>query len=252
MARTVADVAAMLSVIAGYDELDPRSVPHDTPLTPGAAGEGLAGITIGVPTNFFFENLEAETEDAVRRAISVLGELGAIIRDVTLPEAELASARSNPIIWAEAFAVHRTRIEEHPELFGADTRTRLGLGERVTGAEFADALQGMYEWQRSISRVFADVDIIATPTTARGAPRIEDVETVGITADLVRLNHQWSLAHVPALVVPCGFTSEALPIGLQLAAAKWHDATVLRTGLEYQAATDWHLRQPDAVLVGSD
>jgi aspartyl-tRNA(Asn)/glutamyl-tRNA(Gln) amidotransferase subunit A len=238
----------MLKAIAAYDERDPRSLAHAVDAMPRKAAGELVGLKVGVPTNFFFDNLEADVDAAVRDALAILSDLGAEVREVELPAAEQASARSNPIIWSEAFSVHRTRVAQEPERFGADTRTRLGLGERVTGAEFADALQGMYEWQRSLEGVFATVDVIATPTASRGAPRIDEVETVGVTAELVRLNHQWSLGHVPALALPCGFTQDGLPVGLQLAAGKWQDATVLRAGLEFQAVTDWHLRQPDMAL----
>jgi aspartyl-tRNA(Asn)/glutamyl-tRNA(Gln) amidotransferase subunit A len=247
MARTVADVAAMLAVLAGYDELDPRSIPCEIATIPRSTSDGLAGMTIGVPQRFFFDGVDNEVAHAVRNGIDALGELGAVVRAVELPGADVVNHHSNSIIWAEAFALHRTRLYEDPELFGADTRMTLRFGEAVTGAEFADALQGMFEWQRTVSRAFRDVDIIATPATAAVAPNLDDVETVGVTANLVRLTRHWSLAQVPALVVPCGFSSEGLPIGLQLAAAKTRDATLLRAGLEYQAATDWHLRRPTAV-----
>jgi len=247
MARTVADVAAILAVLAGYDELDPRSIPFEIATSPGSAGDRLASMTIGVPSSYFFEDVDAEVAHAVRTGIDTLCELGAVVRTVELPGADVVNNHSNSIIWAEAFAVHRTRLEEEPERFGADTRMTLRFGAAVTGAEFADALQGMFEWQRTVSRAFRDVDIIATPATAVVAPKIDEVETVGVTANLVRLTRHWSLAHVPALVVPCGLSSEGLPIGMQLSAAKTRDTMLLRAGLEYQAATEWHVRHPTAL-----
>jgi aspartyl-tRNA(Asn)/glutamyl-tRNA(Gln) amidotransferase subunit A len=245
MARSVRDIASMFDVIAGYDFEDPRAVrPDKTPITERSDRAAVRTVRLGVPVDFFFDGLDPDVERLTRAAIETLSDLTAGVTELVIPEASRASERSNPIIWAEAFAVHRQRYLEHPEGFGSDTRRRLEMGANVTGAEFAEAIQGMYEWQRSIENVFRSVDVIATPTTTRPAPKIEDVETVSITADLVRLNHQWSLAHTPALIVPCGFTSDGLPVGLQLTAARWNDHLLLRLGSAFQEATDWHLRRP--------
>jgi aspartyl-tRNA(Asn)/glutamyl-tRNA(Gln) amidotransferase subunit A len=83
-----------------------------------------------------------------------------------------------------------------------------------------------------------------TPTVSTVAPRIDEVDTVAVTANLVRLNHQWSLGHLPALAIPCGITGDGLPFGLQLAGRPWEETVVLRAGIAFQSATDWHLRRP--------
>jgi aspartyl-tRNA(Asn)/glutamyl-tRNA(Gln) amidotransferase subunit A len=247
MARSVTDIANMLTVMAGYDPEDARSVRE--PLMPAAGGHDrteIGDIRVGIPSDFFFDDLDADVERATREAIAVIGDVVGHVTEIALSGAERASARSNPIIWGEAFAVHRQRYERAAERFGNDTRQRLEMGAKVTGAQFADALQGMYEWQRAVDRAFETVDVIVTPTTRQPAPMLTDVETVSVTADLVRLNHQWSLAHVPALVVPCGFTDTNLPVGLQLATRRYNDSLLLRLGAAFQDSTDWHLRRPPA------
>jgi Asp-tRNA(Asn)/Glu-tRNA(Gln) amidotransferase A subunit family amidase len=121
------------------------------------------------------------------------------------------------------------------------------MGKEVTGSAFASALEGMVRYQRALEELFSKADVVLTPMTAAPPPRIDDAETVSVTAELVRLNHQWSLGHVPALSLPCGFTSTGLPVAIQLAARKWDEASLLRLGAAYQRVTDWHRERPPVV-----
>jgi aspartyl-tRNA(Asn)/glutamyl-tRNA(Gln) amidotransferase subunit A len=120
------------------------------------------------------------------------------------------------------------------------------LGETVSGTDYGEARQRARLWRRRVDDALEHVDVLLTPSTGTTAPPAES-EMIETTRRLVRLTYGWSLAGLPALSIPCGFSDSGLPVGLQLAAAPLAEATVLRAGAFYQHATDWHLREPELV-----
>lgn len=247
MARSVDDVAMIFAVIAGFDRRDGRAVEHPVADPVERLHEGAAGVRIGLPRNFFFEDVEPGIERHVRAATEQLAGLGADVLDIDVPGAERAVDDVTLITRAEALALHRERLEQRPAWLGEDVRRRLELGHEISGADFASALDRMYRWRAVMLAAFEDVDIVLTPTTNAVAPPIESAEMIATTAQLTRFTYAWSLAHMPALSVPCGFSENGLPIGMQLAGAPWDEATLLRVGAAYQAGTDWHHRRPALV-----
>ncbi len=248
MARALADVAVLFEVLAGHDPQDPWAVDH--PLAPAeGAADDLAGLRIGVPDTFFFDGVEPAIERAVRAAAEELARLGADVEEVSVPGAHDAVGTANDLIRAEALSVHLDRLATAPERFGEDVRRRLELGRDVSGVDVAQAVRRMREWRVELAGVFAGVDLLLTPTTNAVAPPIATSEMIETTRRLTRFTYAWSLAGMPAASVPCGASEEGLPIGMQLAAAPWRDRTVLRAGIAFQGATDWHRRRP--ALVGA-
>jgi aspartyl-tRNA(Asn)/glutamyl-tRNA(Gln) amidotransferase subunit A len=244
MARSVVDVARLLAVLAGYDAEDPRSIlaPRDDDV--GGLDRGAEGVRVGLVEGFYAEDVDEEIGGAVREAALTLGQLGASVEEVELPGAAEAFDATNLIIRAEAYAVHRERLTTQPELFGEDVRRRLLLGEGITGADYAACRQTGRVWRRTVERAFEHVDALLTPVSGTVAPLAADCETIETTRRLARLTYGFSLAGVPALALPCGVSGEGLPIGMQLAAPWWREATLLRLGAAYQRQTDWHLRRP--------
>jgi aspartyl-tRNA(Asn)/glutamyl-tRNA(Gln) amidotransferase subunit A len=230
-------------VLAGYDPEDPHSidVPTDTYLPTPA--RDLDGIRIGLPRNFFFEDVDSDIIRLVRAAAQIFALGGAELEEIDLPGAEEAVETATGIIRAEAFAIHRQRLLDRPEGFGEDVRRRLLLGGSVTGAEYAEYRQRARTWRRTVEQTFERVDLILSPSTGTTAPPA-DSEMIETTQRLVRLTYGWSLAGLPALSIPCGFADGGMPVGLQLAAARFREATLLRAGAAYQRHTDWHLREP--------
>ncbi len=247
MARTVSDLAALLEVLAGYDPGDPFSVDAPAETYREALGKGIDGLRIGVPRGFFFEDVDDDIVRLVEAAAEVLGSAGASVEEVDLPGTDDAVEAATTMIRAEALAIHRQRLAEDPGGFGEDVRRRLRLGESVTGVDYAEARQRARLWRRRVKRALEQVDILLTPSTGTTAPPA-DSEMIETTRRLVRLTYGWSLAGLPALSVPCGFSGAGLPVGLQLAAAPLGEATVLRAGAAYQHVTDWHLREPGLVI----
>jgi aspartyl-tRNA(Asn)/glutamyl-tRNA(Gln) amidotransferase subunit A len=247
LARSVEDAALLLAVIAGYDPEDPGSVDRPVDDILGALGPELAGLRVGIPTNFFFDGVDPDVADRVREAAEVFTRAGAAVGEIDLPGAERADETTTGMIWAEAYAIHRQRLEQQPEVFGEDVRRRLELGAEVTGSEYAAYRQWSREWLRAVEAAFQDLDLILAPAAETTAPCADDAEMIATTRRLTRLTYAWTLAGLPSASLPCGFDRLGLPIGLQLAAAPFREATLVRAGAAYQHETDWHLREPALV-----
>lgn len=237
MARTVHDVERMFAAMAGREHRA-RGEP------PAAAVESL---TIGVAGNQYFHDVDPAIESAVRGAIETFQQLGADVRDVALPgQLEEVSGLFTPLLCTEALALHRVAYEQEPESFGEDVRRRLAAGATTSGADFAEMQQRAREWRSAVNAVFEDVDIILTPTTKSVAPPIEGTDTVAASGELGAFTGIWSLAHVPAISIPCKTGAHALPVGVQLVAARWREDLLFAAAAAYQDATDWHQRRPPA------
>lgn len=244
LARSVDDVSGLLAAMAGFDLDDPRSV--EGSFEPPLGGEhiSLGKVRIGLPRAFFFDDVDPEVAAAVEAAATTFSELGSTVVDVELPGAAEAVAACGPVIWSDALAVHSERLARSPELFEDGTRRRLALAEGLTAAELALLQQRMFEWQRSVRRAFERVDVLLAPTLRVPPPGSADAETIATTASVVPFTFAFSFARVPALSLPCGFTSKGHPVGLQLVAPRWRDGVLLGVGAAYQRATDWHRRRP--------
>ncbi|MBI2913482.1 MAG: Asp-tRNA(Asn)/Glu-tRNA(Gln) amidotransferase subunit GatA [Chloroflexi bacterium] len=244
LARTAEDAAIVLGVLAGKDPLDDSSSDEPVPDYRRGLKGNLKGLRVGVPRQYFFDNVEPEVLKAVRTAIEVLTKLGAEVAEVSLPHIAEAPAAVTAIMMPEALAYHQRWLAERPQDYGDDIRQRLELGMAFLGMHYVQAQRLreliVQEWRQ---QVFDRVDLLATPTTPVPPPRIEESE-VQTTMTLVRFTGPFNLLGVPAISVPCGFTTSGLPIGLQLAARWWQEETVLRAAHAYEQATEWHKRAP--------
>ena len=174
----------------------------------------------------------------------VLADLGAIVEEVNtdyLHEGALANAIMTQ---ADGAAFHRDRLKEHPDWFGADVRQRLETGAKFTSTEYALARRTQAEVRRRCDNLFEEFDVLILPTTPITAPILEGENAVERARLLTRLTAPFNVTGLPALSIPCGFTSEGLPIGLQIVSRAWNESGVLRIGYSYQEATDWHRMRP--------
>ena len=243
IARTVADAAVMLRAMAGADPRDPTSDPRPVPEYGDALSERLAGVRVGVPVGYFFDGLEPDVDAAVRAALKVLEELGARLVPIHLPSAaDLVAAASLLTMW-EAFGLHAATLRREGGAYGPKARARIASGAFHASADVAHALQLRALWAREVALAFAEVDVLVTPTlpfTAVG----RDAWIAG-PPDTSWSTRAFSLTGQPALTLPCGFDRGGLPVGLQIAARRFDEATMFRVGHAFEQATPWHERRPD-------
>ena len=248
MARTVRDAALLYMVLAGYDAADPAAV--DQPVEDALAHleDGVRGMRLALPTTHFFEGIDADVARLVRDAVSVLEREGAVVEELALPRTSELLGTQSTIIGSEAAAFHRDRLLERPGDFGSDVLARLRRGERATGGDYALARQRQREIRRAFVSALSPYDALVAPTTAIAAPLAEGEDALAQAARLTALTSPFNLTGLPAISVPCGMTPEGLPVGLQIAASPWREATVLRVARAHERARP----RPGTKLPGED
>jgi aspartyl-tRNA(Asn)/glutamyl-tRNA(Gln) amidotransferase subunit A len=205
----------------------------------------LTGLRIGMIHDDLFNEAEPEIEQAVDKAVQVLLDLGAENANY-LPYRSLDARETSKIVSAiEAAAFHKERLRTRPEDFGVDVRVRLQGAFQFKAVEYAAAKRAQVQLIHDCQQMFQHVDLIVVPTTPMAAPRLDDPAEL----DKARTSLSWftapfNMAGLPAISIPCGFTTDGLPIGLQLVAVPWQEAKLLRAAYAYEQATEWHKRRP--------
>ncbi len=244
LTRTVEDAAVVLQAIAGHDPLDASTSEKPVPDYREHLASGAKDLRVGVPKEYFFNNLDPEVEAAVRSAVQTLADQGARVVEVSLPHIADLPGALMAIQLPEASAYHKAWLAERPDDYGEDVRYRLGLGANYTAIDFVQAQRlreaAVQAWRRD---VFSGIDVLATPTTPIQAPTLDQGD-LPTTLSLIRFTNPLNLLGLPAISVPCGFTHDGLPIGLQLIGPWFDEATVLRAAFAYEQAHDWRKRRP--------
>jgi aspartyl-tRNA(Asn)/glutamyl-tRNA(Gln) amidotransferase subunit A len=259
IARTVEDCALLLDALAGHDPRDPYSL--DVPLLDFVSAIGatrspedsVRGTRIGVPANYFFDQIDAEVDSAVRAAIRRLEELGASVEEVQLPSVlddlfPVYRALQRP----EAFVYHTDQgwLAERADRYTPEVLKNIRGGGDYTAADYVRARRTQQQFTDEMRTILRKVNALALPTAAIPAPTIAEYDfplTVNgqeIVGGSLRCCFPFDISGQPAIALPCGFTASGLPIGFQLAAAHFGEATLVRLGHAYQRVTDWHIRIP--------
>jgi aspartyl-tRNA(Asn)/glutamyl-tRNA(Gln) amidotransferase subunit A len=246
MCRTVGDVALLLQGIAGYDPEDSNSVDAPVPDYTQALRAKISALRLGVVRKMFFEQIDPEIAAAVNQAIEVLRKLTVGVRDVELPP-----YRTLPVVAAEAWAYHAAYVAKTPELYQPSVRVRVESGKNITAEAYIAGKRELDRLRRAVREVFVNVDLLITPTTPVPPATIAesgqaDVPPPGGVTFSLRNTQPFDIFGLPAISVPCGFTSSGLPIGLQITGPHWGEPVVLALAHAYEQATEWHTRRPAA------
>ena len=268
-ARTVADAALCLEAISGGDVRDATAAPQPVPAYGEALTGNVSGVRIGVPRALLSNGVEPEVRAAFETAVEVLERLGARVTEIALPHARFAIPTYYLVATAEASsnlarydgvrygfrAADAATLEEMYDRtrdlgFGAEVKRRIMLGTYVLSAGYYDAYYLKAQQVRTLIRqdyqtAFEQVDAVAVPTTPTPAFRLgerTDDPLAMYLADVFTVSAP--LAGLPAISVPCGYTTDDLPIGLQLTGRAWDEAMLLRVADAYERATDWSRRHP--------
>jgi aspartyl-tRNA(Asn)/glutamyl-tRNA(Gln) amidotransferase subunit A len=271
-ARSVADAALLLEVIAGHDRRDSTSVDRPVPAYSRSVDQPVQPLTIGVPKEYFGDALDPEVGAAVRAALKVYEGLGAKVEEVSLPHSPYALAVYYLVATAEASSnlarydgVHYGhRSKDHKGLiemysrsrgegFGAEVKRRIMLGTYALSSGYKDAyylkaLKVRRLIRDDFDRAFARCDVVMGPTAPTAAFKIgerSDDPLQMYLSDIYTIT--CNLAGLPGVSVPCGFTKTKLPIGLQIIGAPFEEEKLLRVARMHEKATDWHTRQPAIV-----
>ena len=268
MTRDVTDAALLLGVIAGYDPKDSTSVDCPVPDYTAALQQGVKGLTIGLPKEYFIDGLDADVQQAMEQAIAVYRQLGAEFVEVSLPHTNYAVATYYLIATAEASSNlaryegvrfgHRAKdtaglidlmMQSRSEGFGAEVKRRIMLGTYALSSGYYDAYYIKAQKVRTLiqqdfSEAFRSVDLLLTPVAPTPAFRIGEK-----TADPLQMylsdifTIPVNLAGICGISVPAGISSNGLPIGLQLLGRPFGEETILRAAFDFEQATQWHTKK---------
>ena len=268
--RNVRDCAVLTNVICGKDELDSTSVDKEVPDFESFLGKDIKGLKIGVPKEYFIDELDPEIEKSVKKAISEIENLGAEVVEVSLPHTNLAVPTYYIIAPAEASSNlarydgvrYGVRAEDCASLkelycqsrtngFGPEVKRRILIGTYVLSSGYYDAYYLRAQKVRTlIAQDFKDVfkdqcDLIACPTAPEPAFKIGANINDPISMYLNDIfTIPTSLAGLPGMNIPCGLSEEGLPIGMQLIGKPWDEETLFKVAYAYESTTNWHKKTP--------
>lgn len=256
IAQTVWDVACWTQVTAGHDPLDATSLPEPVPHYTKLLDEGkfsLKGLRVGLPKEYFTAGINGETKAAIKAMAKTLETQGAIIVDVSLPHTDYGIAVYYVLMPSEVSSnlarYDGIRYGNDRGFFGDEAKRRIMIGTYALSAGYYDAyykraMQVRTLIKEDFEKVFTKVDVLLTPTSPEPAFKFGEKSTPLslYLADIFVAPA--SLAGVPALSLPCGFTQSGLPIGAQLIGPQLREDRLFQVGHAYQQLTDWHLRKP--------
>jgi len=251
LARTALDCALMLQVLAGADPRDPTTPAQPVPDYAARLQQPLGGLRVGVPNQFFHDDLDPVVARCIDEARRVLTSLGCRVIPVDLPDMRAAEVAATHVIAAEAATLHGNWLRTRPQDYSPQVRARLMRGLAVPASRYIDALRLRGELlQRFLSEVFNQVDVLHMPSLAIPTPTLAETDVGGgarmdrILALLTRLQRPLNFLGLPSIALPCGLTPNGMPVGMQLAGRPFAEDVILHLAHAFQQVTPWHARQP--------
>ena len=252
ISRTVSDCAITLAAIAGHDPKDGYTWDVPVPDYLAALSGGVQGLKIGVITERVQgDAVDPQVRDLVVQAIAQLGELGAVVSEIDIPLIAQSAVISTTVTYGDVSGVHREGIDQRLKEYDYNIQLRLITGAILPAQAHQKAVRLRHMLRQQILDALEQVDVLVMPTSSIPAsplPEKAGVESKEAFMEMLggrrSFTAPFNLASVPALSINCGFTSEGLPVGLQIAGKPFDESTVFRVAHAYEQATDWHTRRP--------
>ena len=243
LAHSVEDCALIMDAISGFDPLDPVSIRVERGALTGSIGDSVAKLRIGVPRAPFFQGLDPEVASAVDQALEQLKRMTAGSSDVALPDVGYAYT----VLGAETYEYHAKMLADPAKraLYSPVTLMRIESGKGTSADDYIAARRRMTIARNTIADLFANVDVLVTPTFMHTPPTIAaSLESPPDEGVMIRNTLPFDVLGLPTISVPCGFTRAGLPIGVQITGPRLGEARVYALAHAYERATEWHTREP--------
>jgi len=243
MTRGVRDAALTMNLLAGYDPRDPCSVDRPVPDFLAGLEQGIAGKRIAIVRKFFMEEGDPEVMAGVEATLPVLESQGAVIEEIELPHIEDAFKAGTLTIVTEGASYHADHLKNRADAFSPQCRADFELGRLYKATDYIQAQRLRRHLMEEVAKVMAPIDALVMPTSpitatpAEGNPPDHPVFRVRNTIP-------FNFLGLPGISIPCGFSSEGLPIGLQIIGKAFDEAGILNIAHAYEQATDWHRQRP--------
>jgi aspartyl-tRNA(Asn)/glutamyl-tRNA(Gln) amidotransferase subunit A len=250
LARTAEDCALLLGLMAGADPADPTAIAIPVPDYVAASAQSMKGLSVGVPSAFYVDDLDAEVAGALDATIATFRREGARIVQVDLPDQRQLSGAAQLVLAVEAAAFHKRWLIERPQDYGPQVLMRLQNGLAISAVTYLEALRWRGPALAAHTAATAEVDAVIAPVSPVPAPTIAESDVgsspgaEAVIQRLTRFTRPINYLGLPSLAVPAGFTHQGLPIGLQLIGRSFDEAMLLRLGAAFQRATDFHDKVP--------
>lgn len=244
MARTVADAALILQAIAHYDMHDIYCQRFPPVYYPSAMAEAVSGLRLATLREFW-QDIDPEIEKAIDAAVALLSRITAGCRDLSLPtETDRTVVRCEPWVYHQ-----KHHLPAHEKEYDPETLRRIRSGADVSAADYIEKYRELLRERREIQHIFEQVDLLLTPTSPVLPPSFAELNQA--PGDLrsreilmLRNTRPWNVYGLPAISIPCGFSSSGLPVGLQVIGAPGAEGMVLALARAYQQKTEWHNKKP--------
>jgi aspartyl-tRNA(Asn)/glutamyl-tRNA(Gln) amidotransferase subunit A len=247
----VEDCALLLGLMAGADPEDPTCLAGEVPDYAAATKQSIKGLTIGIPSAFYVDDLDADVARVLDETKAMLEREGATIVQVELPDQRQLTAACQLVLAVEAAAFHKRWMIERPQDYGPQVLMRLQNGLAIPAISYLEAMRWRGPALAAHVAATSVVDAVLAPVAPVAAPTIAESD-VGNSPDaeaviqrLTRFTRPVNYLGLPSLAIPCGFTKAGLPVGMQLIGASFDEAMLLRIGATFQRATDFHQKRPE-------
>jgi len=248
MARSAADAAAILGVIAGADADDPTAIQQPVPDYLADLSRGIGGVTIGIDCGYNDDGIDREVTEAVRAAEDILTALGARIREIEFPPTDALLRGWIPFCAVETAIAHQESYPARAGEYGPDLANLIEHGRGMSATEFGAIMHERLEFSGRLAAVFRDVDLLLMPTMPVPTPSLDRMaeygQDDGVLLRMLRFTAPFNFAGNPTITLPSGMDAAGLPLSLQLVGPHVSEALLCRAGHAFQQRTDWHTRRP--------
>jgi len=248
MARSAADAAAILGVIAGADPQDPTAAQAPVPDYLAGMTRGVQSLRIGVDHAFVIDSVDADTQSVLRESLRILQELGARVVDIDFPDPTQAVLDWVPLCGVETAVAHEATFPARRGEYGPGLAGLLDGGRALSGMDYQKLWLRRADFRGRVQALFTSVDVLLMPAAAFAAPTMKRMEAFGEDAELfsgmLRYTCPFDLTGNPTITLPGGKTAEGAPVAFQLVAAHFAEQHLIQAGWAYQRVTSWHQRRP--------
>lgn len=249
MARTVADAALLLGLIAGPDPADPTAAPIAVPDYLGEIDRGIAGLKIGVDMRFIRAKATDEVVASIEAVLGVVAALGAEIVEVAFPETDAILRGWSVQCAVEAARAHRETYPARKAEYGPRLSALLDRGQIISGIELSDALAARRTFNGEMAQLFETIDLLVVPGLPVAGPTLDFMGSLGEDPAAILaigpFTAPFDVCGYPTVTLPCGQSGHGIPIGFQFVAKPFAESLICRAGHAYQTVTNWHRRRPD-------
>ncbi|MCC8977826.1 amidase [Bradyrhizobium acaciae] len=248
MCRSAADAAAMLGVIAGADPNDPTALQAPVPNYLAGVGESIRGLRIGVDRRYTQEGIDRQVVTALVQAERTLADLGADIREVHFPPYQKLVSQWIAMCSVETAEAHLDTYPSRKSEYGPDLAQLIEQGRATSGVDIAAIHHERLKFSGSLAAMFEDIDLLLIPTMPVPIPTLTKMSEYGadpnVLLNILRFTAVFDFSGSPTITLPMGMASDQTPLSMQLVGPHLSEDVLVRAGVAFQSATDWHTRRP--------